>query len=204
MECGRGGSLSVDVWQRAFLAVGRRLLLEASRDPSEEPADVGHLRIQELVLRVGRATGYAGTFELATRPADPSRSSDVALRSDRRRVLLLVECWDTIGDIGVAARSTAKKVAEAQALAIAIGDGDPFAVGACWVVRATKRNRALVAHYPEVFAARFPGSSLGWVDALTAGSKPPTDPGLIWCDVGSTRLFVWRRIQARRVYARRA
>src|SRR3990170_2409647 len=94
MERGRGGSLSVDVWQRTFLALDRRLVLDVSRDPAQEPADAGHLRIQELVLRLGRAAGYLGTFELPTRPADPSRSADVGLRSDRRRWLLLIGGWN--------------------------------------------------------------------------------------------------------------
>ena len=51
------------------------------------------------------------------------------------------------------------------------GDG-PRAVGLCRVVRATTRNRALVARYPEVFAAAFPGSSSGWVRALTSTAAP--------------------------------
>ncbi len=62
-----------------------------------------------------------------------------------------------------------------------------------WLVRATARNRALVARYPEVFAARFPGSSAGWVRALVAGAPTPTGTGLVWCDVASTRVFAWRR-----------
>ncbi len=98
MERGRGGSISVDAWQRAFLAVDRQLILTASRDPASEPADAGHLRIQEFVLGLGRSTGYAASFELQTRPADLSRSADVGLRDDARRKLLIIECWNTIGD----------------------------------------------------------------------------------------------------------
>ncbi len=73
----------------------------------------------------------------------------------------------------------------------AASDRSPFA--GVWVVRAAARNRALVARYPEVFAARFPGSSARWVAALTHGTEPPPEPGLVWCDVGATRLFAWRR-----------
>ena len=193
MERGRGASLSVDVWQRAFLSVDRRLVLEAFRDPSQEPADAGHLQIQELVLRLGRAAGYRTTFELPTRPADPLRSADVGLRHHAHRRLDLVECWNVIGDIGAAARSTARKLAEAEALAIASGNGQPYRVGGCWVVRATARNRQLVARYPEVFASRFPGSSIGWVRALATGTEPPAEPGLVWCDANATRLYAWRR-----------
>jgi len=193
MERGLGESLSVDVWQRAFTTVDRRLGLEPSRDIQDDVADAGHLGIQNLVLGLGRAVGYAGSFEVATRPADPSRSSDACLRDDRRRRLILAECWNTIGDIGAAARSTNRKVAEAGAFAAYAWGEEPHRVGAVWVVRATKRNRELVARYAEVFAARFPGSSARWVAALTRGDDPPDEPGLVWCDVRATRLFAWRR-----------
>src|SRR3972149_417997 len=57
------------------------------------------------------------------------------------------------------------------------GAEGPYRVAACWVVRPTRRNRELMARYPEVFAARFPGSSLGWVRALAEGTAPPQQPG---------------------------
>jgi transcriptional regulator with XRE-family HTH domain len=193
MERGHGGSLSVDVWQRAFLALDRRLALDASRDPQTEPSDAGHLVIQELVLRLGRAAGYRAVFELPTRPLDPRRSADVGLRDDGRRALLIIECWNTFGDIGGAARSTSRKVAEAEQLATAVWGERPHGVAGCWVVRDTNRNRELVRRYPEIFTARFPGSSEAWVRALTAGGDPPTQPGLVWCDRSGTRLFAWRR-----------
>ncbi len=144
-------------------------------------------------MRLGRKAGYGRAFEVATRPADPGRSTDVGLRDDRRRILVLVECWNTIGDVGAAARSTDRKLAEAAALAVVAGGERPFAVRGVWVVRATARNRALLARYPEVFAARFPGSSAGWLAALTSDADPPAQPGLVWCDVAATRRFAWRR-----------
>ena len=98
-----------------------------------------------------------------------------------------------MGDVGAAARATNRKLAEAEQLAVAIGGDRPYRVAGCWIVRATRRNRELVARYPEVFASRFPGSSAGWVAALTRGTEPPREPGLVWCDVRTTRLFAWRR-----------
>jgi transcriptional regulator with XRE-family HTH domain len=193
VERGLGGTLSLDAWQRIGLALDRPLRLELAADTLAEPVDDAHLRMQELVLRIGRRSGYATTFELATRPADPSRSTDVGLRNDRRRWLVLAECWNTFGDVGAAARSSARKQAEAEALAIALGEGRPHRVATVWVVRATARNRAIVARYPEVFASRFPGSSAAWVRALTSGGPPPDEPGLVWCDIAATRLFAWRR-----------
>ena len=193
LERGQGGQLSLDAWQRVALALDRSLRVELNRDPNEEPADAGHLAIQELVLGLGRAAGHRRSFELPTRPADPSRSVDVGLRDDARRWLLLIEAVNTIGDIGASVRSSSRKLAEAEALAATLADGSGYTVFSCWVVRATARNRALLGRYPEVFAARFPGSSVRWVQALTAGRQPPAEPGLVWCDVSSTRVFPWRR-----------
>lgn len=193
LERGRGGGLTLDAWRRVALALGRDLEVRLSRDPIAEPADAGHLAVQELILRIAAKAGFQGRFEMATRTADPARSVDVGLRDDRRRRLVLVEAWNTFGDLGAAGRSTDRKVAEAEQLAIATGGDEPFSVGSCWVVRATARNRALVARYPSIFATRFPGPSLGWVRALTLGTEPPSEPGLVWCDVGATRLVAWRR-----------
>ena len=103
------------------------------------------------------------------------------------------------------ARSTNRKVADTHGLAAAIGGGRPadsdhpdepgapYAVGTVWVVRATRRNRELLARYPELFASRFPGSSVGWLRTLTSGAPMPTEPGLVWCDVAATRLNAWRQ-----------
>jgi hypothetical protein len=49
-----------------------------------------------------------------------------------------------------------------------------------------------VARYPEIFATQFPGSSLGWLRALTQGGPPPDGMGLIWADAAATRLFARR------------
>jgi transcriptional regulator with XRE-family HTH domain len=193
IERGRGGSHTLDTWQRLALAVDRPMRIELRRDPREEPADTGHLAIQELLLRLGRRTGFTGTFELSTRPADPSRSTDVALRDDRRRLLILVECWNTFGDVGAAVRSTNRKLAEAAELGTAIGGERPYRVASCWVVRDVARNRALIARYPELFSSRFRASSARWVSALTDRGEPPAELGLVWCDARATRVYAWRR-----------
>lgn len=194
LERGHGGGLTLDTWQRIGLALGRALIVGLARDPDDDVADAGHLAVQELLLRLARHGGRAGSFELATRPTDPHRSVDVASRDDAQRVLILQEAWNRIDDIGAAARSTARKVAEAEALAVAIGgEGGPYRVASVWIVRATARNRTLVHRYPEVFQARFPASSVAWWRALTAAGVVPEKPGLVWCDVHATRLFPWRR-----------
>jgi len=198
-ERGQGGGLTMDAWQRIGLALDRPLIVRLQHDTTGETADAGHLALQELVLRLGRGAGYGGTFELATRPAEPWRSADVGLIHDARRWLVLAECWNVIGDVGAGARASDRKRAEAEALAVARWGEGEYRVGLVWVVRATARNRALVARYPEVFAARFPASSAAWVRTLIAGDPPPAAPGFVWASVDSTRLFPVRRRSVCRV-----
>jgi transcriptional regulator with XRE-family HTH domain len=193
LERGHGGGLSLDAWQRIGLALGMPFRPAFQRDPREDPVDAGHLALQELVLRLGRAAGYRGLVELPTRPTEPWRSIDVALADDEARRLVVAECWNTIGDVGAGARSSARKRAEAEDLATGRWGEHPHQVGLVWVIRATARNRSLLARYPELFASRFPGSSAGWVRALTTGSDPPAEPGIVWASVDGTRLWPWRR-----------
>jgi transcriptional regulator with XRE-family HTH domain len=183
----------LEALHRIALALGRPLIVSfGGRDPDEPPRDAGHLALQELVLRLGRAAGYSGTFELATRPAEPWRSADVGLAAAAARRLIHVECWNTIGDLGAAVRSSTRKQGELADLAVARW-GTEGRSHLVWVVRATARNRALVARYPEIFARAFPGSSRRWVEALVSGGDPPAAPGFVWADVAGTRLFAWRR-----------
>jgi transcriptional regulator with XRE-family HTH domain len=192
IERGFGGGHTLDTWQRLALALDRPLIVRIQRDPLDDVADAGHLAIQELVLRVGRQAGLKGSFELPTRSPEPWRSIDVGLRDDRRRILIVCECWNSIGDIGAAVRSTTRKIDEATNLAVALWGDVPRRTSGCWIVRDTRRNRQLVRRYPEIFRSRFPGSSTDWVRVLVDGGLPPEEPGLLWCDVGATRLFAWR------------
>lgn len=192
-ERGLGGAMTMDAWQRISTAVGRPLVPRLQAPVDGQTADAGHLAMQERVLRLGRAAGYRGLVELPTRPAEPWRSIDVALVDDVLRRLLVVECWNSIGDIGAAARTSSRKHAEAEDLATSRWGERSHTVGLVWIVRATARNRALVARYPEVFAARFPGSSAAWVRALETGAEPPAQPGLVWMTVDATRIYPWRR-----------
>jgi len=193
LERGHGGTLSLDLWQRVFLILGRPLRWEAGRDPQQDVADAGHLELQELVLRLGPRVGFVGTFEMPMGSGGSRHSTDVGLRDDRRRILGLIECWNAPDDLGAAARSSASKVARAEEVAIAIGHGEPYRVASCWVVRATTRNRRLFAKYEASLRSRFPGSSSAWVRALTVpGALVPDQPGIVWCDVRATRLFAWR------------
>jgi transcriptional regulator with XRE-family HTH domain len=193
LERGDGGTLSLEVWQQVASALGLNLELAIGRDPFEEPEDAGHLAIQELALRLGREIGCRRTFELPTKPSNPNLSTDVGLTDDANRRLIQVECVNTFGNINAAIRSSDRKRAEAEALAISVGHGEPFAVHQVWIVRSSRRNRLLLARYPEMFAVRFTASSHKWVEALTIGTPPPEEPGLVWCDLSARRIFEWRR-----------
>ena len=69
------------LWVRIGLVLGQPLAISLSRPIGEtrQPMDAGHLQMQEALLRSARATGRTATFELPTRPSDPSRSIDVCV-----------------------------------------------------------------------------------------------------------------------------
>jgi hypothetical protein len=89
IERGAGSGASMETWFALATALRLPLHVEFGRDPVQEPDDAGHLKVQELMLRLGRLTGRSRTFELPTRPADPSHSIDVCIRDDGRRVLFI-------------------------------------------------------------------------------------------------------------------
>lgn len=195
IERGLGRGVPLELWVVLGVALGRPLAISFSRPlgESREPADAGHLAMQERLLELARATGRGGTLELPTRPADPSRSIDVCVRDPRHRALLVQEAWNTFGDLGAAVRSTNRKAAEAADLAATLDDGPAYRVATVWVVRASAANRALAGRYPQIFRAAFPGSSRGWAQSLTTGAAPPLEPGFVWLDPASGRISEWRQ-----------
>ena len=193
MESDRGIGIAPADWFAVADALERFLKFEFARDPMEEPADADHLDIQQLVMRLARDAGF-GERRIELPGHSGRRWTDVALVKRADRVVALVECVNVVGDLGASFRSSDRKLADAGQLAVSLGgDGSSFQVGLCWVVRDSVRNRGLVRRYEELFASRFTGSSVGWVKALTRGGSIPAEPGLIWCDVGATQLFAWRR-----------
>jgi hypothetical protein len=187
IERGLGARAPLDTWVSLGVALGRPIAVSFSRPLAIAPIDAGHLEIQEFVLRIARLTGRPGTFELPTRPDDPSHSTDVGIRDARHRARILVECWNTFGDLGAAVRATRRKEQEAAAT------WPDDRVATVWIVRATAANRALIGRYPAIVDAAFPGSSRRWVQALTAGGTPPQRPGFVWYDASTDRLTERRR-----------
>jgi transcriptional regulator with XRE-family HTH domain len=184
LERGHGSGAPIETWVALGIALGRPIAISFSRDIEVPmPADAGHLAGQEILLRQARAHGRRAQFELATRPADPSASIDACCRDDGHQALIVEEIWNRIGDLGAVVRTTTRKIAEAQSLAVlAGGDGPAYRVAHCWILLDTAANRRLVKAYPEVLRARFPGSSLRWVEALRDGAAPPVEPGILWLD----------------------
>jgi transcriptional regulator with XRE-family HTH domain len=193
IELGEGGGAPLDVWFAIAQALGRYLKFEFVRDPLADVADAGHLAIQELVISVAKAAGWEVEIEAATRAWASNRSIDVRLVDRLHRWIVIVECWNSFGDIGAAARSSNAKVRDEQLHAAAItGDGAPFSVHLVWVVRDTRANRELVGRYPQAFQTRLPGASVAWLKALSRRTAPPAQPGFVWCDVRSKRFFARR------------
>ncbi len=191
LERGLGARAPFETWIAIGIALERPLAVSLTRplgEPRDGPRDAGHLEIQEFLLAQAAKLGHHGTFELPTRPLDPSRSTDVGLRDPINRTRILAECWNTFGDLGAAVRATTRKATEAAAT------WPDDRIGTVWVVRATAANRATLARFPSIIDAAFPGSSRAWVAALTTGTKPPPEgPGLVWFDAATGRLMERRR-----------
>lgn len=191
IERGEGDTAPLAAWVRLGMAIGRPLAVTLSRDGERSgPTDGGHLAAQELLLRFARSTGRTGSFELPTRPANPSRSVDVGIRDDRNSVLILAEIWNRLDDLGAAARSTARKTVEADALAMFRTPA--YRVATCWLFVDSAGNRAIVRRFPEILRSKFRGSSAGWARCLIDGSSPPDEPGVCWVDPRSGTIRAMR------------
>jgi hypothetical protein len=197
LEGGQGAGTPLDVWFAIAKALDRYLRFEFARDPKAELADAGHLDIQELLLREAKSGGWERLFEARSRAYGSDLSVDVKLVDRRGRRLVIGECWNTLRDLGQATRSSERKLRDAEEQAVALaGAGEPFQVSLAWIVRDTHANRELINRYPQIFEARFPGSSIQWIAALTRrAARLPKQPGLVWCDLRVTRLFARRIVR---------
>jgi hypothetical protein len=70
-------------------------------------------------------------------------------------------------------------------------------VSGVWVVRATQRNRQLVAAHREFFNALLPGSGTAWLQALGQRAVPmPARAARLWVSVDGRRVLAPRRTPA--------
>lgn len=161
--------------------------LEA-RPGADLPRDIAHLRGQATIVREATAGTWRAGVEV---PVDPgarrSRSIDVALERSTRREIAVVELVDLIVDAGADMRGLADKVA-------AVRRQRPEArVAGLLAIRATRRNRRLVAELAPVMDARFPASSAAWLSALRDPAvRMPDDDGMVWARVDGSGLFARR------------
>lgn len=189
-------------WDRAAFAVGTTLtayLPEASA--ADQPRDAVQLRAQELVIRMAKPGVWHGLpEEHIDREARSSRFADVVLARPRvqPREVTLIEVIDWFDDVGAPMRAWPRRLeaVERQAIARMVGNQAVTRVSGCWVIRATRRNRELVAQHENLFRNRFPGSGLAWLAALARPDAPmPTEAAILWVSVTGDRIFAvrWRR-----------
>jgi transcriptional regulator with XRE-family HTH domain len=182
LERGHGAGVSIRVWQRAGDAVhgDLRAYLERS-SAAEAPRDAVHLRHQELLARVAVDGGWSVDPEWSLGGAGVA---DLVLRCPSEAAL--IEVWNWFADVGDAFRSWDRKLER-------IGAGGDATVAGCWVVRATRRNRELLASHRTIFAARFAGRAAAWLAALNDAKRPmPSKPAILWVSVDGGRLFAPR------------
>lgn len=189
LEAGQGGGAPAEVWFALGEALGIYLRFEFGRDPQAELRDAGHLDIQELVVRTAAAGGWRAEWESRTR----GRWTDVRLEHPRGSRQVIVECWNTFGDLGAAIRSSDYKVREMTDREMTDREVIDRAAGLLWVVRDTRANREIIGRYGALLESRLGGSSVAWVKALVVGGPAPRHAGLVWCDVNATRIFARRR-----------
>jgi len=168
LERGLGAGASLETWAIVAAAVGEQLVGYLEHAPgAERPRDIEHIRRQNAVIEAARRGGWTAHPELAIDAGVVrSRSIDVALVRAAKHEAAVVEIWDWFDDVGAGLRGLD---ARKTALRARLNDEDRvWRVGGLYVIRDTRRNRALVRELGAVFAARFPGSSRGWRRALTS------------------------------------
>ncbi len=191
VERGQGTVASLETLSACAAAVGSQLAAFIEAQPGAQlPRDIEHLRRQELVLRIAASGGWTARPE---RPIDPtaerSRSIDLLLEraGEGRRELAVIEIEDWLADLGAVQRGLEDKVAAIRREEPAPG------VAGLLIVRATARNRAVLAELEGLMTARFPASSSAWLAALADAARPmPVADGWLWSSIGGDRLIIPR------------
>jgi transcriptional regulator with XRE-family HTH domain len=183
-------------WDRAAFAVGTSLhAYLADISAAGLPRDAAHLKGQELVLKTAAFGGWHGLPEERLDPeARTSRFGDVVLQRPKLRPkeVALVEIIDWFDDVGAPMRDWPRRLEalEKRSIGRMSSNEDLPTISGCWLVRATKRNRELIAEHSNLFHSRFPGSGPAWLAALTQPhTTMPADAGLLWISVNGERLY---------------
>ena len=188
LERGLGAGTTLDTWSRVAAAVREQLVGFLEHAPGASlPRDIEHLRRQGALIRIASVGGWVAIPELAIdRDIVRSRSIDVALARPASREVIVVEIWNWFEDVGGALRGLDGKL---SAVGSRLGPGNQWHVRGLFVVRDTRRNRALITELRPLFVARFGASSGAWLKALTDPAAPlPEGDGLLWSDRAGTAL----------------
>ena len=195
LENRRTGRFTLATHCRAAMAINSELVAYIKEtSAADQPRDAVHLRNQELLLRTAAPGGWHSLpEEPIDREARTSRWGDALLH--RRRATLdeyaLFEIFDWFDDVGAHTRDWLRRLDALERYAIARMRDDTLPkTSGCWIVRATTRNRLLIAEHAAFFRARFPGSGEAWLSALRSTDAPmPTLPALLWVTVSGDRLY---------------
>jgi transcriptional regulator with XRE-family HTH domain len=186
IERGGGARASLETLAACALACDTQLAAFLEALPGATlPRDIEHVRRQQAVISLATGGGWRATPEL---PIDPeaarSRSVDVFLERRTRLEAAIVEIVDLVTDVGGAFRGHADKVNAARR-----AFGPEWRVAGLLVVRGTSRNRALIRDLGDVIGARYPASSVAWLDALRNPQTPmPDADGFAWTGATSPDL----------------
>jgi transcriptional regulator with XRE-family HTH domain len=203
LERGRGAGASIAAWSCLAAAAGEQFVGFLERSPgADRPRDMEHLRRQSALIELATVGGWSALPELAIDPGPGrSRSIDVALVRAQTGEAVVAEIWDWFDDVGASLRGLDAKVlalgtrldaertrwGSDAGIEGSAGSGPtpvtPWRVRGLFVVRDTRRNRSLVAELRPLFAARFDGSSVGWIRALgSPAAAMPDGHGFVWSD----------------------
>lgn len=192
-------SATLATFNRAAFAVGGALDVWVKQtSAATPPRDAVHLRNQELIIRLSKPGDWTSLpEEFIDRDARTSRAADVLLErraqaNAKQREYALWSVTDWIEDAGAVVRDFTRRLAAIDRYAVArmLGDEPVPNTSGCWLVRATRRNRQLIAEHRNFFRARFPGSGRAWLASLSnPGAPVPKQPALIWVSVKGDRLL---------------
>ncbi len=189
LELGRGGGAPLATWALAAAAVGQELAGFLDQSPGADlPRDIQHLRRQSAIAQRASVGGWSVAPEMPVVAGANGRVIDALLTRAASREAAVFEVWDLLLDVGQALRSFDEKVAAVRVML------PGWTVSGAWVIRGTRRNRALVAELAPLFRARFPAAGRGWLGALDSpAGVMPHQPALLWTEVASANLSAWRR-----------
>ena len=195
LENEKDGRVTTSTWSRAAMAADGELDAYIKRTTAaDQPRDAVHLRHEELLIRMSGPGGWrALPEEQIDREARTSRWGDVLLQrrlagTDEYGLFEIFDWFDNVGD---STRDWLRRLDALERYAIARmrDDNLPHTSG-CWIVRATARNRQLIADHTAFFRSRFPGSGRAWLATLANADVPmPVEPALLWVDVAGRRIF---------------